>query len=365
MFANNGKISAHQISCLLFVDWIGKLLLLLPLIRGTLGGWDFFAAVILGSIWVWLYLVVIAGLSASVRQSFTGFLKERVGSYAACAADVFVLFYLLGNLTFVTRITGRICHEYLLPEVSETLLAVCVFAAGLATAAGDRQKRARAAEILFFPIALALAVMLIASARGIRITNFKYEGTFDAAEVLKRSGAVFAAFSGAVLILYETPYINWEKKDCLKAMRRGWIFTLVFLLAAFFAALGVLGENSLLRLQWPVLTLMSSASLPGGFLQRWDAVFLAFLLFSFLLSAGTSCHYLKRVANEVWPGRDKKWMWIFPLAVILLTKDYETTAALFTRWSFCCLTPLVAVIPVFLMTLERIRKKCGCSGKSS
>lgn len=365
MFAGNGKISPRQAGCLLFVDWVGKLLLLLPSIRGSLDGWEFIAAVALGGAWTFLYMALLEKLSWHIRGGFTGFLEKRIGRYPARLAGGLFFLYLLFNLTYLARLTGRICREFLLPETSETLIAVCVLAAGVATALGDSQKRARTAEFLFWPIAAALGAMLLASAGAVQAQHFLPEGEFDPWRVLRGSGSVFAGFSGIVLLLYEVPHISWTGRRRLPALGRGLLFALVFLLAAFFAALGVLGEAGFARLPWPVLTLMGRANLPGGFLRSWDAVFLSFLLFALLTGCGTSCHYLKRVVSEVFVKKDRERLLLIAagpaLACVLLTRDFDTAAALFYRWSLCGLVPVVTAVPVLLAVLEKLSAKKGRS----
>jgi hypothetical protein len=66
------------------------------------------------------------------------------------------------------------------------------------------------------------------------------------------------------------------------------IFTGLFLLVSLFA----FGEAGLRTLDWPVITLMSSALLPGGFFQRWDAIFTSLLLAGILPGVGAGIFYL-------------------------------------------------------------------------
>lgn len=388
MFADNGKISAHQIRCLLFADWAAKLLLLLPLAGGTLGGWDFLLAAALGGVWALLYLLVLSKLLPSVKGSFTACVRERLGKIPALLTGILALLYLLVNVCFLARLTGRICRVYLLPETSETLLAVLALAVGAASASGGSEKRARAAELLFFPLAAALTLMVLASFGNVRLEHFRAEGTLDIRQILRRSGTMFAAFSGAALFLYERPRTNCKDKTMKRALILGLLVTLLFLLLTFAAALGVLGEASILRLPFPVLALMNSASLPGGFLQRWDAVFLAFLLFGLLFAAATSCYYMRQIAGELAAGRHMQHsrtadggtadddttdsgtasgdtaggrrlaaLYLPVFAAVLLVRDYETAAALYLRWALCCLAPLMAAIPVFLLVIEQCRQK--------
>lgn len=363
MFADNGKISARQVGCLLFADWIGKLSLLLPQVRGDLRGWNFVLAAAAGGVWTCLYIFLLAEFPARMRGSYTDYMRERLGKYPAYFVGVLFLFYLLINVCYLARLTGRICSVYLLPETSETVIAAAVFAVGMATASGDRQKRPRAAEFFFFPIAAALALMLAASIGNVRAAHFQPQSAFAPLQILKRSGAVFAGFSGVSLVLYEAPFVNRKGRKLRSALTCGLLVTLAFLLASFVIALGVLGEKSFARLPWPVLALMGSASLPGGFLQRWDAVFLAFLLFSLLLAAGTSCHYLRRISGEIAPGNQRdKVLWIIYLLAFLLilaTGTYGTAAELFYRGALCCLLPLTAAVPVFLLIIEKCGKRRG------
>lgn len=360
MFADNGKISARQTASLLFGDWIAKMLLLLPMLRKSLSGWDFLLAAALGGVWVFFYLMLLAKISGSLRGSFTHFLEERLGRYPARIAGGLYLLYLLLNVTFLARMTGKICVGFLLPETSENVLSAAVLAVGAASAFGDRQTRARAAEFFVFPIAAALAVMLLASFGNVRMAYFQVGEGFDAAQIFLRSGAVFAAFSGASVLLYEAAHINRKGREFRRALACGFLITMLFLLAAFAAALGVLGEGSLLRLSFPVLTLMGSASLPGGFLQRWDAVFLAFLLFSLLLACASSFHFMRNIAAEIAPQKikekNRRCAWavcLLSFFLLWLTGDYETAQNLFLRWALCCLLPVTAAIPVLIWVIEK------------
>lgn len=367
MLANNGRISAHQITRLLFVNWIARLMLLLPYIGAGASGREFLAATGLGIFWTFLYVRLLAWLSGHVRGSFTGYLRERTGSWAAYAVGLLVMLFLLLQLMYLARLTGSICKTFLLPETSENILLVCTLLAGAAAAGSDGQVRGRMAEIFFLPTGAALAVMLLASAGAVKPEHLTGGGPLHAAEILDRSGAVFGSFFEVTLILYELPHISRRgdrQGAALRgALQKGVLITAIFLFSVFVIALGVFGEASFARLPFPALTLMSSASLPGGFLQRWDAVFLACLLPGLFLSAGSAFYYLKRISGELFLERKnfRVTAGMFAAAVILalLTGSCENAARLYLKWGICCLVPLAAAVPVFLSVLERVKKKCG------
>ena len=74
----------------------------------------------------------------------------------------------------------------------------------------------------------------------------------------------------------------------------------------FLACFGIFGAEGMRRLAWPVISLMSSASLNGVFLQRWDILLIGFLEFSLFLSVGEGVFYGGVLAGELaGPKRQK------------------------------------------------------------
>lgn len=363
MFAGNEKISPYQLRCLIFTDWAAKLLLLLPRLRGPLGSLSYLGAVLLGGVWTFLYLLLLGSLSGCVSGSFTGFMKKRLGKYPACLADGLFLAYLLINQVYLARLTAHICRIFLLPQASETLIAAGVLLAGAATAAGSSQKRGRAAECLTVLTAAALALALAASVPSVHLENYRLSDGLDPGNLILRSGTVFSGFAGITLILFEMPHTNWQGRKKKAALLGGFGGTFLILFLFLAVLPGTFGETSLNRLPWPVLTLMSSVELPGAFLQRWDAVFLAILMFSLLAASGTCSHYMKRILGELLPKRQPDTLLDFSfgaaLLLLLLTGSFDTAAALFSSWALCGLVPLTVLVPVLLYCLERMRKRCA------
>lgn len=362
MFAENEKISVPQLKSLLFLDWTGKLLLLLPVLCRPLTGWNFLAAAALGMAWMFLYLFFTGEVSCRVQGSFSAYLKNRFGAWSSYTTGILFLIYLFWNQTYLARMTGRICRTFLLPEVSETVIAMLVLLAGVYTAAGSGQKRGRLAQCLALPLGIALTVMLAASAFAVNAENLMPDTHMDIRLVFEKSAMVFASFAAVNLVLYESPYINWKTDKRGRTLRRCAKAAPIFLILAFLTAIGTLGEKSFFFLPWPAITMMGDVNLPGNFLQRWDAVFLAFLLFSLLLTSGTCCHYAERILKELLPEKKNSHiLWgIFAgmTMLIFISRTYERTAEIFSKYIVKGVVPLILALPVFLWLVERGRKKC-------
>lgn len=359
MFAENEKISVQQVKNLLFLDWIGKLLLLLPILCRPLTGWNFLAAAALGICWMFLYLFFPGKISGQIHGSFSGYLKSRLGRGASYVAGGIFLIYLFLNQTYLARMTGRICRTFLLPEASENVLAMLVVFAGTAAAAENGEKRGRLARCLAIPVGAALAVMAAASAFAVNTDYLRPETQMDVWNVFQKSGLVFSSFTAVVLILYETPYISWNTQKHGNVLRHCFKMTPVFLILAFITALGSLGQKSLLILEWPVVTMMGDVNLPGNFLQRWDVVFLAFLLFSLLFASGTCFHYAQRILGELLPKQKSSHILavIFTgmTVLVFLSRSYEQAAKWFVSYVLKGTAPLMLALPVLLWLIERAR----------
>lgn len=361
MFSENGKISIHQLKCLLFLDWAGKMTLLLPQTCRMLQGWNYMAAIALGCLWMYLFTGIIAAVSEQVRDNFTNYISERLGKYISNITGMLFLIYLMWNQNYLAWMTAGICHVYLLPEVSEYLPGFLFLTAGLMTALADGQVRGRCAQFLWIPVGVLLSLMLLAGARGIHGENYLLNQEFAPLQVLHRSGRVFSGLMAVIFVLYETPYISWKEEKREKELKSCIRLPMVFLLAAFFIAIGVLGTKGISRLSWPVIALMNSAQIPGGFLQRWDAVFLAFLLFSLFVAAGTGSHYMERITGEVFPGKDRRRMLMicFGISVTLFfaTGNFEMASRIYLKLAMCGLIPVMILIPVLLLIIEKGKRR--------
>lgn len=361
MFAENGKISLHQLRCLLFLDWAGKQILVLPMICSGLTGWNYMAAVLLGCVWIFLLMQVLAAICGRMEGSFTEYMEKRLGKAFANGTGIIFLVYLLVNQNFLAWMTARICHIFLLPEISEYVPGVMFLIAGFFTALADGQSRGRCAQFLWIPVGGALLIMVAAGMRSLRWENYLSGETFQPMSVFTQSGKVSAAMMAVIFLLYESPYIQWTGKNREKELKKCLFLPMGFLLAALLTAVGAFGTEGLERLSWPIITLMNSARVPGIFLQRHDAVFLSFILFSLFVAAGAGSHYMRRIAGEMFQKENGHWWFyvgfLIRAAVFFATGTFERAGRLYTGLAFCALVPVMVFVPVLLLMVERRKER--------
>lgn len=363
MFANNEKISQRQLTRLLALDWIGKLCLLLPILLKPINGWAGVAALLLGALWAFFYASAVGSLAKGIPGRFTDSVRERLGRVCAVAVALLFFLYLCLNQVYLARAVGEVCRVFLLPEHSELVIGFLFLLAGWAAASGSVQKRARVAEVLFPVAAVMLVIMLAASAGSVRWENLSESagavsgGTLY--DILCQSACTFAAFSGLGVTLYQVPCFH-RKNRMGAAIKRAVLLTGGFLVVLFLIMLGAFGAADLDRLEWPVLVLMSNVNIPGGFLQRWDVIFLSVLLLSLLVASGTGIFYMGRILGELFPRVEESGLQVYCVGicalVMVLVGSYETAERLFVRWAICAVMPLLILFPILLWVIEKVKK---------
>lgn len=358
MIAGNGKISARQMGRLAVLDWLGKAALLWPLLAGGTDGAGFFLGIAAGVILAMLYGVLIGWTARHIRGDFTAYAAERLGTTAARVMTFLYLAYAFVNTVFVARLFTEICRTFLLPGISEALLLAAILLTGAYNASGGLEVRARVSEILY-PVVLAPLLILLLCAVGTAEPEHLAMGAPSLSLALAGKGLTgFLAFGGMGIFLYLAPFLS-GRGQMGRVMARSILTVGGIVLALLAASVAAFGEAGMRALPWPVITLMSSAELPGGFIQRWDTVFTALLAASFLPAAGAGLYYLKTLTACLLGGRKKAaGGGIYPVliwAAALWCGSLGTAMEVFTVIGGCICIPLTVIFTLLLAVVEH----CG------
>lgn len=368
MFSSNGKISPRQLKRLLILDFFGKGAVLLPTFGRDMGSREFIFSLIAVLLFMLVYAELVRKLSVKVKGNFYRYLERCLGKGTAVVLTFLFFLYALFNLVYIIRIFGNLGSSYILTEERPEPLMILALLAGLYAALGGGEVRGRVAEtlypILFFPILF----LLLYCAFHVR-PDYVAEGAVRLDNMEQRSlMEMFSVFGGVGFYLFLAPGVgregeeNYSHSELVKGMGQ----TAAALLALFVIIAGAFGENGIRKLRQPVVTLMSSAKLPGVFLERWDVIFAGFLMTMLFVSTATSIHYLIILGKVLFSGCSKRTLgWIFSgaafvLALILGDSERSARAYIFVN-SFVAV-PVWVVLVIMLLCLERTkgrRKVCG------
>lgn len=361
MFSTNGKISPRQLRRLLVLDFFGKGAVLLPSFAGGMGSREFIFCLILVLLVMLLYASLARKLSVKVGDSFFGYLGERLGKGTALALVLLFFLYALFNLVYLIEAFGTLGSTFILTEERPEPLMLMALFVGAYVSLGGGEVRGRVAEavypVLFYPILF----LLLFCAFHVR-PDYVAGGAAELQKIEPRHLIeMFSVFGGIGFYLFLAPGVGGEEgrryahRDLVKGMGQ----VAAALLALFVILAGAFGKNGISGLSWPVVTLMSSAKLPGGFLERWDVIFTALILSMLFVSAGTSIHYLLILGKLLFPKADRRVLaGIFCGAAFILAiwlGSSEMAAKAYTFVNSYVVVPIWVTLIVLLLCLEKVK----------
>lgn len=360
MFSENQKISGRQLQRLVVLDWVGKAGLLLPLFIERSNGRSFVVSLFVGLGLTFGYICLISWIGKQIQNDFYSYIRTRMGKGAAVFVCLAYWFYMLINTVYLLRLFAEIAQTYLLPEVEQGAFLVMLAAAGCYGAWEGLEGRARTGEVLYRIVLLPLALLLLLSAFHI---NTEYLGPGQAKvtiQTLRHGLQTFIPFGGAGIFLFVTPRVA-KREEAGEALKKSALLVGAGVVGVFLAAIGTFGEAGVRALPWPLITLMSSVEIPGGFLQRWDVIFTSLLLTTFFAAASTGIFYIKLMTEQLLPfGKQKACLPAGALLVFLAAvwcETYDTAVRIYVVLNGYVMIPLTVVFTCMLGLIEWNRKR--------
>ena len=293
MFSNNERISQRQGYRLLFLAYFGSATMWVPKAVGTLpGGFDLLA---LGlgygatGLYLWGLSQIQKRISLDHTHSFPLFMWIILQSV------------LVSSLTLFSF--SNLMVEHLIAE--EPIIVVILLILGIAAygVSGGAEPFARAAEVLFWVVIIPFVLALIYSIKGINVDNFSLFQPVSEAnhttgylkETIQRAFFIFLTYGSTIWMLW----VPFSGKDSMrKASRNAFLLSMVLVVLAYGVLLGSFGRKAMNEIRDPIIEIMSSVQITGGFFKRTDALLMAIWFFALLMRLMLQSHVAVMLINE-------------------------------------------------------------------
>ncbi len=324
MFSDNNRISVRQIKYMLLLEWIAKLSILLPVcLAGRTIGSLIFCVMIGTAVWTIVSNMMLSWMQPG--EDFADALKRTVGAGATvifCAAGL--LFFLVQAAVFL-NLSAELAAVYLLPRIPVPVLCLLPLAAAVYLSAGSIEVRGRFCEVIG-PIVAALIILLIfLSAFGME--SYSHEETAVRLQDNLPAGGfeVFACLGGMFLPLLGVHLAEEKQQESEESEKQqehrtgnsgsnrgihrneyGRTVKKAGLAAAAIGGslcavtIGSYGKNGMEQIDFPTIRVMSNVRIPGGFMQRWDIIFLALILVCLTVTAAGSLWCVNEILAKLW-----------------------------------------------------------------
>lgn len=305
MFSDNHKISGRQLKTLLMIDWLGKTVLLIPQLTRGVGSRNTLLAAVAGMVLAAVMAAGLAAFSEKISGNYYLHVQKRMGNAAAFVLYLVYGIYFFLHTAVMLHLCGGIAAAYLLPDTDLSILMLPPLAVGYFLAKGGLEVRGRVSELLSGVILVVVFLMLGNSLLQIQPERLWYPEQLDGYVLAENSYLTAAGFGSMFSLPFVLPEVEkgtgWKRRLYVPLAVNG-----IFLILIYLAGFGIFGAEGMERLDWPIISLMSSINLQGVFLQRWDILFIGLLLLSLFFAVGSGIYYIETIVFTLQSGGIKK-----------------------------------------------------------
>lgn len=358
---SNGKISKWQFIFLIVFTQVGLAILMEPAVVAERAGKGSVVALLLALAAAFVLLPVhIALMRAYPGRDLAGILTGILGKWAGKS----VLFALLlccplFIACFVVRSMTDFVKWAFLPNTPETLIAALFMLSILFFARSGVVAAAHLAQLMFWPITLLIAMMLVLVMPTADVANMVPLFDVGAKPIVMAALLVLVfPFMETLLFLMFVPYVD-DPASIASALRTGLLISGIMLVATTLMTILVLGSELVSISLFPAYLLSKKISI-GNFLERLE-VFMAIIWFATLFFRAAvmfliTCLGLAKVFNL--PTHKSM---AAPLSFVVIglstiivrnTQDYSGTAAIWQYYGFICL----CCLPLLLLLIHGCKK---------
>ena len=318
MFAENRKISLRQLQMLLLLDCFGTAVLFLPAELAQVNGracW--LLALIGGVVFVLLSLLLTAVGRTRPEGTVVEWCRDSFGNILGTIILIGLAAKLLFDGMLELRLFSEIVCRAMLPSTPVWVISLVILAVAGSLAAQGTECRGRAAEVLFFIVAIPLAVILVAVAISSKYGRILPVELPSFAGIRAGVSAMSVVFQGLIFLYFIFPDLNQPQKAHRAVLKSSLLSTAVVAVIVFLC-LAVYGEGVLSEKLLPTLQMMERVSFTGVFLTRQDVLLLWFWMASVCVFLSGTLFYGSLLGVRLFRQQEKKrktWLWLCLAAV--------------------------------------------------
>lgn len=365
MFSSNEIISSTQIKKLLIFDMISISIILLPGTAAAGAGRDGLTAIVLGSLAALGYSLFFLYASSKVNGEYMEFSTKTTGKLITFIFGAFYIIKILFSCWFTLMLFAKVITDTLLPDTNAKIIIFTLILVSVYAAARGIEVRARITEILFYIVIIPLILLFIFGFKRIELTNLFPLFTEGSSEILSTSYSVLLTYSAVEILMFAAPALT---KQETKSKRYKSVIQAIFITAAinlilFILVLGLLGPVGAGHQFKSSIMIMQLIQIPGGIVQRLDAVMLTIWMLSIFTILSAYFYYLSKITNSLIRLKSQNYHLIF-FGVLLLLLNFiqipiESLFYYYEKYMAYIGLPGSICIPLIIIIVSKIKSRKG------
>ena len=378
MNIENNKISGRQLGRMVFYDFFALTTLVLPGMLAEAVGMDGFFALSAGCVvgyGLLLLVLVQMGKMHKRGQDYFTYLLDHFGRLLTFLILIVYLLTALFGAAYGLRLLCDISRQYLIRDTSAWLVLAVITVLAVYGLCAGLESRGRMYELVFWFVLLPLLFLFFLAAHNVEpdrwVPVFRAEGV----QFLKNSYLVFSFFMSSAFLPMLAEGVS-EHADVARVVKQGFAFGVCVNLALFLVLTGIFGAPTVATMKEAALTLTAMVKVPGGFLERQDALLCGIWLVSIFAFVENALYYavwcLKKMSRKNENGRLLPGVGVFVYALALCMYRSQRFASRLTRvYARTAVPVLVGIVLVaYILSVWRgkkipARKNTTLSGKKT
>lgn len=318
MFAENRKISLRQLQALLLLDCFGTTVLFLPAELARLSGKACWVVALLSGVVFAVLSLLLTSVGKRLPQgTVVDWCRGCFGNFFGAIVLIGLAMKLLLDGMLELRMFSEIVCRSMLPTTPVWAISLVVLAVAGSLAAQGTECLGRMAEILFFLVAIPLAVILLAVAISSKYHRILPLELPSVSEIGSGIAAMSIVFQGLTFLYFIYPDLKRPARSRSAVLKSSALTGLV-VTAMVFLCLAVYGEGILSEKLLPSLQMMERVSFTGVFLTRQDVLLLWFWMASVSVFLSGTLFFGSLLGVQMFRQQETKrktWLWVWLAAV--------------------------------------------------
>jgi spore germination protein (amino acid permease) len=369
MLAGNNKISATQLKKLIVFDIISISIMIVPEIASTGAGKDGLISILLSSILALIYGFLLLYFSKNVTTNYFSYSSEIVGRFLTFVFGILYMMKLFIFTLFAVNLFSNIINATLLPNTSYKIIVLSLIALSFYLSTKELEVKARLTELLYFVVLIPVVILFLLGIPNVNPSNLLPLFTNSSTNILQTGVYVFLTFSALDFVLFASPFAGKENYGLKKKNMLFAILTITFIhIIIFLTVVGLLGTRGAKQEVWSTITVLQMLEVPGGFIQRLDAIVLMFWLISIFSIIGSLFYYFRYITEGISRNRGGNWCtFLFAVIAFICSIWQIKTELLMNYFSIYLLylgLPQSILIPLIIMIIANYKSRKAKKGEA-
>lgn len=365
MFSENEKISLRQLKRLLVFDLFSISGLIIPRIATAASGRDGLIAIILATLFAFIYAWIILSFTKSINGNFLDFSKKNSGSVITFIIGLLLIIKLFACCVFAIRLFGEVINLTLLEDTDRRIIILLLLLVSAYAASKGFEVRARITEVLYFIVIVPIFLFLVFGLKDIDYSNLMPLFTEKTGNIITGGYEVFLTFSLLELLLFTAPLIHYDKSEIKKRnslfhyVSGALLIVCVLNLLFFVVTVGILGTEETQQKLWSTVTIIQIIKMPGGFVQRQDAIILGIWMLSIFTLISGFLYYISLITKQIFRIPLQNYL-LLPFILFLFGASVvpiktEQYFYYFEKYMMYIGMPQSILLPVFIIFLSKLK----------